>query len=114
MWQESTDEMKLLFVHERFGPHGAAEAALATVADELKRRGHTVGIAHGPGTGRTSLVWEEAFAPRFPLGPAGVGARMLEALRSFQPDVVVVHKLADLEVLEVLEDRKSTRLNSSH
>ena len=34
--------MRLLFVHERFGAFGGAEANVLVTAHELRRRGHTL------------------------------------------------------------------------
>src|SRR5882724_291842 len=95
--------MKLLFVHERMGALGGAEANVLVTAGELRRRGHTVALAHGSGTDRGETEWHDVFSDRFALGPAG-GAVLGQALMKFQPDVVFMHKSSDPEVLELLAD----------
>lgn len=93
--------MKVLFVHERFGAFGGAEANVLVTARELKRRGHTVGLLHGASTGQAEMLWTETFEPRFLLeGGGSTGTQ--RALENFEPDVVFVHKLADLDALEAL------------
>lgn len=99
---QQSRSMRLLFVHERFGALGGAEANVLLTASELKRRGHSIGIVHGAGTGRQEDVWREAFADRYPL-PAVVSAESLRgAIAQFVPDVLFVHKMADLAVVEAL------------
>ena len=94
--------MKLLYVHERFGALAGAEANAHITATELGRRGHTLGILHGPSTGKNESGWNATFPNRFPLPPSGTAAATAAALESFQPDVVYVHKMADLEVIRTL------------
>ena len=94
--------MKLLFVHDRFGALAGAEANIFHTAAEFQRRGHAVGILHGPGTGRGEAGWRNVFSDRFALPthdvPAGVGGLVAK----FRPDAIYVHKLADPRVLEAL------------
>lgn len=45
-------KIKLLYVHERFGALAGAEANAHITATELGLRGHTMGILHGPRTGK--------------------------------------------------------------
>ena len=97
--------MRILYVHERYGALGGAEANVVITATELARRGHAIGILHGPSTGRGLADWDAAFASRFPLDPSespDTAATTDLALRSFRPDVVYVHKTADLALLESL------------
>jgi glycosyltransferase involved in cell wall biosynthesis len=95
--------MKILYVHERFGALAGAEANISIVASEMAQRGHTMGILHGPGTGKNEAGWQTIFPNRFPLGPNGAES-VAQALREFQPTVVYVHKMADLEVISALVD----------
>ena len=95
--------MKILYVHERFGALAGAEANISIVASEMAQRGHTMGILHGPGTGKNEAGWQAIFPNRFPLGPNGAES-VAQALREFQPTVVYVHKMADLEVISALVD----------
>ena len=94
--------MKLLYVHERFGALAGAEANAHITATELGQRGHTLGILHGPGTGKNEPAWNATFPHRFPLGPSANAPVVADALRRFQPDAVYVHKMADLSVMAAL------------
>lgn len=94
--------MRILYVHERFGALAGAEANAHITATELGRRGHTIGILHGPSTGKNLDAWEATFPDRFPLCPRDAGLATTEALAAFKPDVVYVHKMADLAVVEAL------------
>ena len=98
--------MKILYVHERFGALAGAEANVFLVARELAGRGHTIGILHGPGTGRGEDDWRAVFQHRFALaeGADGPAAVMRRALAEFHPDAVYVHKLPDLEVIQGLTE----------
>ncbi len=96
--------MRLLFVHERYGALAGAEANAHITATELARLGHAVGILHGPSTGKGEPSWNSTFPHRFPLTVPGVAPTAVteNALRTFQPDAVYVHKMADLDVIETL------------
>lgn len=93
--------MKLLFAHDRFGAQAGAESNLRHTADELRRRGHTVGLAHGPGTGQGEGEWRRIFAECHDLtgNPAGFMERVLAG---FQPDLVYLHNPPGLAVVEAL------------
>lgn len=95
--------MKILFSHERFGALAGAEANAFITATELGRKGHVTGILHGPPTGKNEAGWQETFPHRFDLGAeASSRASVRKALEEFQPGVVYVHKLADLEAIDEL------------
>ena len=94
--------VKLLYVHERFGALAGAEANAFITAGELAKRGHTIGILHGPPTGKNEEGWNTVFAHRFPLGPRDNAATTNAALAAFNPDAVYVHKMADLSVIQAL------------
>lgn len=99
--------MRLLFVHERKGAFGGAEANVLVTATELRERGHTVGLAHGEGTGRGEQEWESVFSERFHLPAATTdGGRtvMQQALAAFAPETIFVHKMPEAGVLEALAD----------
>ena len=96
--------MRLLFVHERFGAFGGAEANVLLTAAELKRRGHEVAILHGLNTGKDESAWNEVFLERFPLASARHASVLRFALSEFRPEVIFLHKFADLEVLAALAD----------
>jgi len=93
--------MRLLFVHERLGAFGGAEANVLVTADELRRRGHTVALAHGPGTACGEADWRATFASCYPVSDDPV-AQITRALAAFQPDVVYLHKFSAPSVLTTL------------
>ncbi len=93
--------MRVLFVHERYGAMAGAEANLFLTAEAFKKRGHTVGIVHGKPTGKAEKRWSATFAEKFDLN-GNAAASTQNALSKFNPDIVYVHKMADLEVIEKL------------
>ncbi len=105
--------MKLLFVHERFGALAGAESNAYLTATELKRRGHEVGVLHGAFTGKNETGWRETFSARFPLGSQGVEATR-RALADFKPNVVYVHKMADLAVISTLVESGAPLVRMVH
>ncbi|MDB6019111.1 MAG: hypothetical protein JWR19_3600 [Pedosphaera sp.] len=94
--------MKLLFVHERFGAMAGAEVNAFLTATELKRRGHMLGIIHGQSTGKGEDGWRETFAECFPILNGESANIVRAAVKEFCPDVIYVHKMADLDVIEAL------------
>jgi len=92
--------MRLLYIHERLGAYGGAEANVLLTATELKRRGHAVAILHGAATGRDVETWNEIFAERYAIPPIRAADTLQDALTEFRPDVIFLHKLADLALLE--------------
>lgn len=94
--------MKILFVHERFGALAGAEGNAYLTASEFKQRGHVVGIIHGEGTGKAEPAWRDTFSQRYSLVEMRPADQVKRALRDFSPDVIYVHKMADLEVIETL------------
>jgi glycosyltransferase involved in cell wall biosynthesis len=93
--------MRLLFVHERIGALGGAEANILLTAGELRRRGHCVGLAHGGADGGES-DWRDVFTDRIPLGKVAAADALDQALTQFQPDAVYLHKFSDPDVLRAL------------
>lgn len=81
---------------------GGAEANILLAAQELRRRGHCVGLSHGGVTGSREADWNDAFAQCFALGAPPEAAALREAVMRFRPDVVYLHKFSDAGVLEVL------------
>jgi glycosyltransferase involved in cell wall biosynthesis len=90
--------MKILYAHDHFGAFAGAESNILATANELARRGHTVGILHGDETGKGLEQWRETFDSRFAMDDSAIES----ALTTFQPDVIYVHKLAELDALEAL------------
>ncbi len=95
--------MKILYVHERLGALGGAEANVIISAQELSTRGHHTAILHGPGTSKNEDVWNRVFSARIPLS-GDTAAQTRSALSAFQPDAIYVHKMADLAVIQTLVD----------
>lgn len=94
--------MKLLFVHQHLGAQGGAEANIQLSAKELQRRGHEIGLLHGSGTGKSEDEWRKTFSWRFVL-PDETGAESVnKVVREFQPELIYVHNLDNLEVMEAL------------
>ncbi len=96
--------MRLLFVHERFGAFGGAEANVLLTATELKRRGHAVAILHGAPTAKQEDLWQDTFSDRYTLVNMRAGAALQAAIAEFRPDVIFLHKLGGLDALEALAE----------
>jgi glycosyltransferase involved in cell wall biosynthesis len=95
--------MRILYVHERFGALGGAEANALITARELKRKGHSVALLHGSPTGRGEEGWRNVFEKRFALVEnLPPGEVVQKSLREFRPEVVYVHKMAEVAVIEEL------------
>lgn len=94
--------MKILFVHERFGALAGAESNAHITATEMGLRGHEIGILHGEPTGKNEAAWNATFPTRFALQCKDNATVVRDALVQFCPDVVYVHKMADLDVIETL------------
>ncbi len=94
--------MRILFVHERFGEWAGAEVNARLTATALRRRGHEVGLLYGAATGRGTDLWLAAFSLQAALPSAGAAAATAALLAAFRPEVIYVHKMADLAVLETL------------
>jgi glycosyltransferase involved in cell wall biosynthesis len=94
--------MRLLFIHERIGALGGAEANVLVTAAELQRRGHSVGLAHGRGPNQGDTEWRAVFTARFPVDEAAGPAALEQALAQFDPDVVFLHKFSAPAALRTL------------
>src|SRR5437588_2298867 len=94
--------MKILFVHEKLGAFGGAEGNILVTATELKARGHTVGLLHGAPTGKGHESWLSTFEHLFALAGSFGGCAETAACEAFRPDVIYVHKMANVETLEQL------------
>lgn len=105
--------MKILFVHERLGSLGGAESNALITARELSARGHETGLLHGPSTGVGEEKWHGVFSPRFAIGPDSA-ASARAAIERFEPDVIYVHKMADLAVIEVLAESRQPIVRMVH
>lgn len=97
--------MRLLWVHERFGAWGGAEANIQVTAAEFKRRGHEVGALHGAAPAHQDGGWNDVFSHRAELPAAGdpsAAAAVQSAVTTFNPDLIFVHRLTGLELLGAL------------
>ncbi|PWU12831.1 MAG: glycosyltransferase family 1 protein [Verrucomicrobia bacterium] len=94
--------MRLLFVHRHLGELGGAEANIHLTAEQLGRRGHMTGLLYGSATGKGEDQWRATFSECFRLPGYRNGTATQRALEYFTPDVLWVHNLSDLEVLEAL------------
>lgn len=94
--------MRLLFVHERLGTFGGAEANILATAEALQLRGHTVGLAFGQGASHSETEANRVFPELYPLPSTNGSAALNRALADFRPDVVYLHKFADPEILLAL------------
>lgn len=90
--------MKLLFVHEKFGAFGGAEANIQITAEELLKRGHDLGIAYLTNTSRDLDNWNSLFAEKWHLGSGAV--KLGAVVQEYQPDAIYVHSVSDLGILE--------------
>jgi glycosyltransferase involved in cell wall biosynthesis len=106
--------MRLLYVHERFGSLAGAEANAHITATELGKRGHSIGILHGPGTGKGELDWKTTFPFRAELTAGDNSGIVVRALRNFEPDAIYVHKMPDLSVIQALVDSQKPLLRMVH
>lgn len=97
--------MRLLFVHERLGGWGGAEANLLLTASQLEARGHRLGLAQRRLTGAQPQGWGRSFEDSFELPEGDEAAeRVAGIVADWAPDVLFCHNLADLAVLQGLLD----------
>jgi glycosyltransferase involved in cell wall biosynthesis len=96
--------MRLLFVHQNLGAFGGAETNIQITADEIVQRGHSVALMYVAETGHNVESWERTFSTRFQLRANGRPNAVASALESFAPDIIYLHTLPDVDVLEALLD----------
>src|ERR1051326_2678180 len=106
--------MRVLFVHDRFGAMAGAEVNIWLTAGELKQRGHPVAILHGPPTGKAEADWRELFDDCFALNNSHQPESVRAAIAAFQPDVIYVHKMSDIPVLETLTQSEPPLVRMVH
>jgi glycosyltransferase involved in cell wall biosynthesis len=94
--------MRTLFVHDRFGGLAGPEANILLTAGELRRRGHMVGILHGPGTGRSESQWCEIFSRCFALAKNRGLDSVQSALWEFGPDLIYLHNVPHAQIMAML------------
>src|ERR1043166_5372433 len=96
--------MKLLFVHQHRGALGGAEANIHLTATELQSRGHKISLLHGSSTGKSEDLWRATFEACFALKAKNNRGYVRDVVDDIQPDVIYLHNMADLEVLEAVMD----------
>ncbi|EEF63234.1 glycosyltransferase family 4 protein [Pedosphaera parvula] len=106
--------MRVCFVHERFGTFGGAEGNVQQTATELKCRGHTVGVIHGSEDAGAEAALKGVFSFCFAMKRTNNRNRVRAALDDFNPDLIYVHKMADLEVVEALVDSEVPKVRMVH
>ncbi len=94
--------MKLLFVHQHLGEFGGAEANLILTATELRRRGHTLALAYRNNTGRNEAGWRAEFQQIYALPITRAVERTEAAVEDFEPDLIYLHSIDDLEIIGTL------------
>jgi len=94
--------MRLLFVHDRFGAFGGAEVNVMLTGLELRRRGHAIGLLHGESTGKDAQAWQETFTRRFSTDGNDPAVVVSHAVETFSPDLIFIHNMTDLLVIEAL------------
>ena len=92
--------MRICFVHDVIGDLGGAEANVRHAATGLAARGHEVALLHGTGTTSGEERFKTLFPMRFDWARNGLEA--VAAALASAPDVIYVHKLANMDVLERL------------
>src|SRR6266404_5811608 len=98
--------MKLLFVHQHLGAQGGAEANIQLSARELQNRGHQIALLHGSGTGKSEDEWRRTFTCRFSLPEEPTAETVHATIRNFEPELIYVHNLENLEIMEALLDSR--------
>lgn len=96
--------MKLLFVHQHLGEFGGAETNIHLTSGELRRRGHSLSLLYESGTGRDEAAWREIFSDCYGLARPANREKIEAVLDQVQPEVIYLHKMAGLDVLELLLD----------
>jgi glycosyltransferase involved in cell wall biosynthesis len=94
--------MRILFVHNQLGFHGGAEANIYQTATALRERGHAIAILHGKATGQGDVAWLNAFELLVPLAGKDYPATTRRTIQIFEPDLIYVHKMDKLPVVETL------------
>ena len=94
--------LRILFVHQRLGAFGGAEANIRITARELHRRGHSLSLLWAEGTGKDEAGHQALFAEcrRLPEG----SRELQELIGELDPDLIYLHSLTDLKAMETLFD----------
>jgi glycosyltransferase involved in cell wall biosynthesis len=93
--------VKILFVHQHLGALGGAESNIRITAEELQRRGHVSALIYERPTGRNESQWQAPFVECFRL-PSGNVEHFEAVLEKFPPDLIYLHSVQDLDLVEML------------
>jgi len=104
--------LRLLFVHQRLGAFGGAEANIRITARELSRRGHTVSFLWAEGTGKDEAECRSLFSEGHAL-PQQPG-ELAELLGELDPDIIYLHSLSDLAAMETIFDSRRPVIRMVH
>ena len=86
--------MKILYVHERYGSLAGAEANAFITATEIGRLGHTMGILHGPSTGKNEAGWLRLMRARMVMGQTDKARQARDkALQIFRADNAAIARI---------------------
>jgi len=96
--------MKLLFVHQNLGEFGGAEANVRIIAKELAARKHTSALLYQHQTGRSEQDWRQTFSECLPLTTRRIVQLVTAVLDRFKPDLIYLHNMPDLAVVQALLD----------
>jgi glycosyltransferase involved in cell wall biosynthesis len=92
--------LRILFVHQRLGAFGGAEANIRITARELKRRGHSLSFLWAEGTGKDEAGCSALFTNSHQL-PAQT-SRLVQLMDQLEPDLIYLHSLSDLRAMETI------------
>ncbi len=95
--------MKILMVHDVLGSQGGAESTLRHLALSLKLEGAELSLLFGKETSQDMAVSSAPYEKVFTTETEGVNTALKHAL-AWHPDVIFVHKFADVDELEALVD----------
>jgi glycosyltransferase involved in cell wall biosynthesis len=94
--------LNILFAHEFPDVFGGAETNIRITAEELKKRGHKLGLLYTQNGKNAESTAQTHFSESFCLPKIGAATRAADSLNAFKPDVLYVHKLKDLDLFEAL------------
>lgn len=95
-------DVKFLFAHQNLGQFGGAETNVQLAAEELGRRGFQIDLLYRERTGRGEASWERVFQGLYQLPTTGKAEWVKNILDRAEPDLIYLHNLSDLEVVEGL------------
>ena len=96
--------MKLLFIHQKLGNLGGAEANILLTAQELTLRGHLLELAYLERTARNEANWEKAFQAAHCLNADAPAFALENLLHLTKPDLVYLNTISDLSMLGVMAE----------